>query len=117
MTEFSLGLGYVARILLNAGFEVTTLCRDLTNDPAPVFRTKLEAADADIYALGGMYGAYPDFIEICALLRQVRPGRPIVLGGALPTSEPEHVLAKTGADFVCIGPSDETIFDLAEALL
>jgi radical SAM superfamily enzyme YgiQ (UPF0313 family) len=117
VTEFSLGLGYIARVFLNAGFDVVTLCRDLTNDPTSVFREKLRATDADIFAIGGMYGSYPDFIEICGLIREVCPGRPIVLGGALPTSEPEHVLMKTGADFVCVGPSDDTVLELAEALL
>ncbi|MGJ5079295.1 B12-binding domain-containing radical SAM protein [Bradyrhizobium sp. HKCCYLS3013] len=117
VTEFSLGLGYIARMFLNAGFEVTTLCRDLTNDPTAIFREKLRATDADLFAIGGMYGSYPDFIEICGLIREVCPGRPIVLGGALPTSEPEHVMMKTGADYVCIGPSDDTVIELAQALV
>lgn len=117
VTEFSLGMGYVARAFLNAGFEVTTLCRDLTDDPAPVFRQRLRDCRADLFAIGGMYGSYPDFIEICGLIRAEAPGRPIILGGALPTSEPEHVLEKTGADFTCIGPSDETAVELAQVLL
>lgn len=117
VTEFSLGMGYVARSLLNSGFDITTLCRDLTCDSTSIFREKLKALPADIYAIGGMYGSFLDFIEICNLIRELHPGVPIILGGALPTSEPEHVLLKTGADFVCVGPSDETIIELAQALI
>lgn len=117
VTEFSLGLGYVARALVNSGMEVVTLCRDLTNDPAPVFREKLRASEADVFAIGGMYGSFPDFIEICRMIRTVAPGRPILLGGALPTSEPEHALLKTGADVACVGPADDSAVAAVEALV
>jgi len=116
VVEFSLGMGYVARALLNAGFEVDTLCRDLDNVTDVIFKERIRTSDADIFAIGGMYGSFPDFIKICAELRNLKPNVPIVLGGALPTSSPEHVLAMTGADVACIGPAEDYVAELFEIL-
>lgn len=117
VTEFSLGLGYVARALLNAGFQIATISRDLTNESIARLVSRLVELQPDIIGIGGMYGSFPDIIEICAAARKLNPAVPIILGGALPTSQPEHTLRKTGADFACVGPADESIVALANALI
>lgn len=116
VTEFSLGMGYVARALLNAGFAVETLCCDLDplSDAAVV--AALRRADPRYVGIGGMYGSFPDFIRLARLVRRACPDARLILGGALPTSAPEHVLRKTGADFACIGPAEATVVALVQAL-
>jgi len=116
VTEFSLGLGYVARALLNAGFAVETVCCDLEPLSDTAIEEKLRCLKPDFVGIGGMYGSFPDFIRLCHLVRRTTPDSWLILGGALPTSAPEHVLRKTGADIACVGPADVTIVRLAATL-
>ncbi|MHA1599061.1 MAG: B12-binding domain-containing radical SAM protein, partial [Alphaproteobacteria bacterium] len=114
--EFSLGMGYIGRAILNAGMSVNVVCRDLHDYSEAAFREILIESKADVFAIGGMYGSFPDIIDICREIRTVCPATPIVLGGALATASPEHALRKTGADIACIGPAEETVVDLVKVL-
>jgi anaerobic magnesium-protoporphyrin IX monomethyl ester cyclase len=116
VTEFSLGIGYVARALLNAGFAVESLCCDLDPFTDAQVVAALRRANPRFVGIGGMYGSFLDFIRLAGLVRRACPQAWLILGGALPTSAPEHVLRKTGADFACIGPAETTIVALAAAL-
>ena len=53
--------------------------------------------------------------EIIRAVKAKHPGRPIVVGGALPTIRPEQFL-EAGADFVARGEGELTAVELAEAL-
>lgn len=54
-----------------------------------------------------------------ALARRVKelaPTLPIIFGGPYPTIEPNEILERTPADFVCIGDGEETLPELVRAL-
>jgi anaerobic magnesium-protoporphyrin IX monomethyl ester cyclase len=116
VTEFSLGMGYVARALINAGFSVRTLCCDLEPLTDVAFEETLRCLRPRFVGIGGMYGSFLDLIRLCRLVRKALPHSWLILGGALPTSSPEHVLRQTGADFACIGPAEETVVRLTATL-
>lgn len=116
--QFSLGLGYIARALHNAGFVVETLCLDIfPMEDIGFISYLLERPYLRFFGIGGMYGSFPEFVRLCEMIRLVRPDSFIVLGGALPTSCPEFVLKKTKADVACIGPSEEAMVELMSLLV
>lgn len=49
-------------------------------------------------------------------LKALAPDVPVIFGGPFPTLEPEMMLRRTPADFVCIGDGDETLLELIDAL-
>ena len=116
--EFSIGMGYIAGALQNAGLRVETLCLDLHPMEDIAFARYLcENPEYRYFGIGGMYGSFPEFIRLSRLIRELRPEAKIILGGALPTSCPEFALQKTGADFACIGPAEDTTVELMQALI
>jgi radical SAM superfamily enzyme YgiQ (UPF0313 family) len=115
VTEFSLGLGYVARALMNEGLAVETLCCDLVAFGDREVEERLRASNPRFVGIGGMYGSFPEFIRLARLVRLACPDALLLVGGALPTSAPEHVLRRTGADVACIGPAETTIVDVVRA--
>jgi radical SAM superfamily enzyme YgiQ (UPF0313 family) len=50
------------------------------------------------------------------LCRSLRPGVPVVLGGAHPTILPEASLEQTGADFIVMGEGEAAFAELADAV-
>ena len=115
--QFSIGMGYIARALSEAGFAVETLCLDLFDiEDIGVLRFLVDHPHK-IFGIGGMYGSFHEFIRLCRLIRTAVPDAVILLGGALPTSCPEFMLAKTGADIACIGPAEESTVKVVEALV
>jgi radical SAM superfamily enzyme YgiQ (UPF0313 family) len=111
-----LGIAYVTAAMKQAGFEVETL--NLNHSPRPIEELLKEAIaqGADVVCTGGLSGHYRAVKHILDAARSARPGILTVLGGGLLSSEPEVVMAGTGADFGVIGEGEETMCELAAAL-
>lgn len=111
--EFSLGIMYISSVLKRAGHYVKGLNLGLTSgNVADVVAKHLPWIDV----LGITCGAI-DFNQtqaICLKAKEINPDIKIVIGGALPSSEPELILRECKADFVIIGEGEETIVDLSD---
>ena len=113
---FSLGLGYLAAVLRDAGHEVNLL------DPEPVGMDERQVAD---YVrereprLVGVSCATPNFRgarRIGQLVREVTPA-PIVLGGIHVSALPRETLKQNPQfDMAAIGEGEQTVRELCEAL-
>ncbi len=72
-------------------------------------------ADFNIVLIGGIASAYRQIVELCALIRQLRPEVKIVAGGYVVMPIPEVLLKNSAVDVVCTGEGEETLVDLLTA--
>jgi radical SAM superfamily enzyme YgiQ (UPF0313 family) len=92
---------------------------DITNEQHPIYQEVVST----------VMDWHPDFIgmsvrtakffiskTLIRLIRQVLPKVTIVVGGPHATSNPDHVLERTEADFVARGEGEDTIVELIQAL-
>ncbi len=79
------------------------------------FREELQQTPAPdlVLVTSGMSYWYTGVQETIALIREIFPGPPVVLGGIYATLWPEHARRVSGADEVATGPGEAALLDLA----
>jgi len=117
---FPLGLGYIASVLREAGYEVTIYQQDQHHWPESHLTHYLSCGPRfDIVGLGviGGYYQYRKALAISEAITKLAPDRRpfYVLGGHGPSPIPEYFLEKTGADAVVLGEGEETMRELVRA--
>jgi len=60
---------------------------------------------------------YPGVRHAVALVRERFGGIPVILGGVYASLMPEHARAVSGADAVCVGPAESSLFPLVRELM
>ena len=106
-----LGLGYIAKALLNSGNSVEVLdiwAHQYTNDELIQI---LEKLDYDICGISALSTQYAYVKWLVSELKKYNDA-PIVVGNALATFSPEIVLNNTKADICCIGEGEITFTDI-----
>jgi anaerobic magnesium-protoporphyrin IX monomethyl ester cyclase len=89
----------------------------VANDPVQslekAFKEKIKTFKPDLLAISVMT---EHFDKITDLLKKVKPGCKVVVGGVHATLCPEDVLKFKTIDFVCVGEGEELILELCECL-
>ena len=104
--HFPLGLAYIASAMEKESVHVDILTQDKDRCGIPN-----DLSNYDIVGTGmpGGYYQYRKLMEISNDIHRAK-GKPLyVIGGYLPSPEPEYFLKKTGADICVIGEGEETI--------
>lgn len=85
--------------------------------PPDSFRRMLaDGPRPDAVAVGSMMTYWCGGVrETIAIIRDVWPGAPIILGGVYATLCPEHARSFAGADFVVEGPGEKTFLEILRA--
>jgi len=112
-TFFPLGLGYVARALLDARLEVGILdiwAHQWTNEEVV---QQIRHLDCDIIGISALSTQYA-YVKWLATELKKHTGVKIVVGGALATFSPEIVLKHTSADICVIGEGEITFRETIE---
>lgn len=112
-----LGLGYLAAVLEAAGHSVAIY--DLGLDPATPLElevARIAAYAPDLIGFTAMTNNYHSAEQAIALLKQ-RTSCPIVVGGPHATLFPEEVVQDPHVDYVISGEGEETLSELAQAIL
>ncbi len=126
-----LGIGYMSAVLKQNGHRT-----DLVFDPrllqdsllSRTFLTRYLTLDAD-QMVSRILETEPDLVAFTATTNTIRwafgiagrlkektPGMPIIFGGPHVTAVPERVIAREFIDFVCVGPGEQALLKLVEAL-
>lgn len=113
---FPLGLGYIARVLLDNGHAVQVLDINAYRWPASEVERRLRHMDFEAVGITGMVTEFPSVRWLSALVKEVNPAAKVIVGGGLPTAFPRLVLEKTQADIAVVGEGEVTIKELAESL-
>ena len=108
-----LGLGYVAKALLNSGNNVEVLdiwAHQYSNEEV---MQKVAELDYDICGISALSTQYAYVKWLISELKKYN-NSPIVVGNALATFSSEIVLNNTKADICCIGEGEITFVDIVE---
>lgn len=116
---FPLGPAYLSAVLRNAGMQCEVYCMDAYDYDDADLASFLAGRTDDLICLGFMGPRFKRGIkETCGVINQARArGSKFIIGGYGPSASPEYMLQETGADFVVIGEGEETLLELADALL
>ncbi|NHQ59208.1 B12-binding domain-containing radical SAM protein [Chlorobium sp. BLA1] len=116
---FPQGVGYLAAVLKNAGFNVTIYNQDYHHYPDSHLTDYLNKNTFDFIGFSFIAGYY-QYRKTIAISNAINASdrRPYyVIGGHGPSPEPEYFLKITGADAVVIGEGEETIVDLLTSVI
>jgi len=115
---FPLGLGYLAAALIKADFQVEIYQQDVFHYPPEHLTSYLDASNFDVVGFGacGGYYQYDMMKKNLEAINKAQNKPCIILGGHLPSPEPEFFLRKFLADFVVIGEGEETIVELLKKI-
>jgi radical SAM superfamily enzyme YgiQ (UPF0313 family) len=118
MSEFPIGLAYIASVLKKEGHEVEIYNQDIYHYPDTHLTEHLNQSKCDIVGVS-VIGGYYQYRKILSLSYAINnsQNRPFyIIGGHGPAPEPEYFIRKTEADAVCIGEGEETVVELINAL-
>lgn len=116
-----LGLMYISACLTRAGIDNDIIdikarnSREAAGVRAGILH-RISEADADIIGITCLVTEVEVVEELCREIRRTKPGALIVLGGAQPTTHPEHfVEARDSIDYFVIGEGEITFTELVKA--
>lgn len=109
-----LGIMYVSSYLKKCGFNVD--CINLNHYEDNKFQKTLENNQYDVICSGGLFTEITPIGEIIEVARRVQPNAKTVLGGALPSGDPEFVLDELRPDFLVLGEGEVTMAELIMAI-
>jgi anaerobic magnesium-protoporphyrin IX monomethyl ester cyclase len=114
---FPLGPGYLAGVLRNAKVHVETYCMDVFHYTEDQLEDFLRSNEYDLVCVSFMAPRFKRGVEsmLRVVRRAINKDAWMVLGGYGPSSVPEYMLEKTGADVVAIGEGEETILEIMMA--
>jgi len=115
---FPLGLSYISAVLKRAGYDV--VCLNLNHIAGPiseVIRETIEKNAIDAVLTGGLSTQYAVLKAHLQAVRAARPEMVTVVGGGIISSLPEVMLGALGPTIGVIGEGEQTIVELADALI
>lgn len=115
-TGVPLGLLMASMLVDQAGHEIKIIGEQYYADPLD--QLKKQIGDASLVGISAMTGyQLKEAIEASRIVKNLRPGLPVVWGGWHPTVCPEEVLVQEYVDFVVRGQGEETLLELTNAIL
>lgn len=115
---FPQGLGYIAAVLLNEGYDVEVYSGDRHHYPEEHLTAFLNENRFDVIGVSVIAGyyQYKKLLKISDAINKSRQRPFYVIGGHGPSHEPKYFMLKTNADAVVIGEGEETIKELMKAI-
>ncbi len=115
--NFPAGLGIIAAILRDAGYNVKVIDVNGLRISEDEVIEQIQAFSPEIIGFGGLITTYGWVKSITHRLRQILPDARIMLGGSVGTSIVETALANLAVDVITLAEADDTILELIPALL
>ncbi len=113
---FPLGIGYVAAMLRQGGFEVDLFIQPFKADFKQALAVKLEAFQPDMVGVSTMSPAYPNAVDVARQVKEWKP-IPVMMGGCHATaSGPEVLMESPEIDYVIYGEGEQVALDLCRHL-
>lgn len=114
--NFPVGIPYLSAAMKQAGFNVTTINPNHTEDDIyTILKDKLN--DIDVLLTGGLSGQFYLVKELIDAAKRIKPSLTVIVGGGLITASPEIAMkALENADFGVRGEGELTCVELCRAL-
>lgn len=114
---FPVGLGFIATVIHNAGYDLTIYDLDAGRYTDDHFSAFLAKNRFDVVGLGTLVTHYRWIKWAISVIRETNPHAKIVVGSSVATSIPEILLERTEADVAVIGEGEVTVLELLERFL
>jgi len=111
------GIGIVATVAKNAGFDVSILIAEAGEDSLTYHQrvvVEIESKNIKVLAIGGHSLNYPQIEHLISMVKQTEAT--VVLGGFIVDASPVVVLKNIGADFCVYGEGEYTFLELMQVL-
>ncbi len=118
--NFPIGLAYISSYLKNKGFNVfcLNLCHiDSSIKTEDIIAEWINEKKIDVFCTGTMSIHWDKLNEILQIAKKIKPDIITVVGGAVIISDPELALRNMPIDYGVIGEGEETMAELASALI
>lgn len=112
-----LGLAYIGAVLQQSDYRVAIYDMHIEAAKVEAIITEFRRTKAKIVGITSTTPTYPNAIRVARLLKAYDPSITIVMGGVHVTSLPEECAQETAVDFVAIGEGEQSMLELADALL
>lgn len=109
---FPLGLGYIARAVLDGGYNVDILDIYAYQYKKEKVIEQLKNIKFDIVGISAMSTQYNYVKWLADQIKHISPNKKIILGGALATFTPQTVLENTNVDICVISEGEKVIVEL-----
>lgn len=118
ISEFPLGLAYIASVVRNLGHEVVIYSQDVFHWPESHLLEYLNREHFDVVGVSviGGYYQYAKLLKISEAINKSKNRPFYILGGHGPAPEPEYFMKKTGADIIVVGEGEATIVEILDSL-
>jgi radical SAM superfamily enzyme YgiQ (UPF0313 family) len=120
-----LGIEYLSAALKKAGHQTELMFDPGSGDVEYKFKTldrffdvsrkmveRTKAYAPDLIAFSCITNLYPWVSKMSALLKDILPGTPIIVGGLHPTILPDFVIDNPHIDMICLGEGEEALVEL-----
>lgn len=112
-----LGLGYLASVLLQKGYDVEVLDMAVQRFEDDDFKNFMRIRNPEIVGITSTTPAIKKAINIAKLVKAISPNILVVLGGPHPTYLPEEVIKEEAVDVVVQGEGEITFLELVDLFL
>jgi len=113
---FPLGIGYVAAMLRQGGFQPDLFIQPFKADFKQALAEKLQAFQPDAVGISTMSPAYPNAVDVARQVKAWKPV-PIIMGGCHATASGQEVLMESPEiDYVVYGEGEQVTLDLCRHL-
>lgn len=108
------GTLYLAAFLREKGYDVSIYNQDVYHWPEAHLTQYIDEHKPDVVGLSiiGGYYQHAKLIKISKAIHAAKHKPVYILGGHGPAPEPEYFLRLTGAQYVCLGEGENTLYDM-----
>ncbi len=112
---YPIGIGYIAAVLQNAGFDVELIDLIGENLSRQDFKARLRATGARCFGIGGIITALNSVLDIAGYIREYQPEAFIFAGNTVAYTIPEIILRHSAVNAVVMGEGELTAVELLRA--
>jgi anaerobic magnesium-protoporphyrin IX monomethyl ester cyclase len=113
---FPLGIGYVAAMLRQGGFQPDLFIQPFKADFKQALAAKLQEFQPDAVGISTMSPAYPNAVDVARQVKAWKPV-PVMMGGCHATASGQEVLMESPEiDYVIYGEGEQITLDLCRHL-
>lgn len=114
--NFPIGYACLAAVLERGGHQTQTLYTVAYHLTDEDIAKAVRDSEASVFAIGGMFPYLKRIEHLVHMIKAIRPGAKVVIGGSAVTYCPELAMRKTGADFGIRGEGEVALLKLIDAL-
>ena len=112
ISDFPLGIGYIANQIIKAGLKPEILDINALNLSQNEVLNHIKHSKCRLFGISAFSTQYKYFKWITQEIKKIHENSCIIAGGPLPTHQYGMLLDKTGIDICVVGEGDNTIVDL-----